>query len=161
MKKNFIQAMIITSILLLSCTKNNTYSVEGVVLNTNTLEPLDSVEVTLKDGVGVGTIISSDGANVISRVYTNSEGKFKISIKSKSNHAFLFLGKKGYEYINPNSTSDTRHYYVQDGHQNIILHMNGIAYFNSPFYKTSAPQKDQDSLKITLLSYEIIDERLK
>ena len=158
MKKIFIQTMIITSTLLLSCTKNNTYSVEGVVLNTNTLEPLDSVEVTLKDGVGVGTIIPSDGANVISRVYTNSEGKFKISIKSKSNHAFLFLGKKGYEYINPNSTSDTRHYYVQDGHQNIILLMNGIAYFNSPFYKTSAPQKDQDSLKITLLSYEKIDE---
>jgi hypothetical protein len=158
MKKIFIQTMIITSTLLLSCTKNNTYSVEGVVLNTNTLEPLDSVEVTLKDGVGVGTIIPSDGANVISRVYTNSEGKFKISIKSKSNHAFLFLGKKGYEYINPNSTSDTRHYYVQDGHQNIILHMNGIAYFNSPFYKTSAPQKDQDSLKITLLSYEDLNK---
>ena len=57
MKKIFIQTMIITSTLLLSCTKNNTYSVEGVVLNTNTLEPLDSVEVTLKDGVGVGTII--------------------------------------------------------------------------------------------------------
>jgi len=158
MKKIFIQTMIITSTLLLSCTKNNTYSVEGVVLNTNTLEPLDSVEVTLKDGVGVGTIIPSDGANVISRVYTNSEGKFKISIKSKSNHAFLFLGKKGYEYINPNSTSDTRHYYVQDGHQNIILHMNGIAYFNSPFYKTSATQKDQDSLKITLLSYEDLNK---
>ncbi len=158
MKKIFIQTMIITSTLLLSCTKNNTYSVEGVVLNTNTLEPLDSVEVTLKDGVGVGAIIPSDGANVISRVYTNSEGKFKISIKSKSNHAFLFLGKKGYEYINPNSTSDTRHYYVQDGHQNIILHMNGIAYFNSPFYKTSATQKDQDSLKITLLSYEDLNK---
>ncbi len=153
--------MIFTSIFLLSCTKNNIYSVEGVVLNTNTLEPLDSVEVTLKDGVGVGAIIPSDGANVISRVYTNSEGKFKISIKSKSNHAFLFLGKKGYEYINPNSTSDTRHYYVQDGHQNIILLMNGIAYFNSPFYKTSAPQKDQDSLKITLLSYEDLSDDLR
>ena len=39
--------------------------------------------------------------------------------------------------------------------------MDGIAYFNSPFYKTSAPQKDQDSLKITLLSYEKIDDKLR
>ena len=36
--------------------------------------------------------------------------------------------------------------------------MDGIAYFNSPFYKTSAPQKDQDSLKITLLSYEDLNK---
>jgi hypothetical protein len=161
MKKIFIQATLIVSMLLLSCTKKSIYSVEGVVLNTNTLEPLDSVEVTLTDGVGVGTIIPSNGANVISRVYTNSEGKFKISIESKSNHAFLFLDKKGYEYINPKTTSDTRHYPVLDGHQNIALKMNGIAYFNAPFYKTSAPQTNQDSLKITLLSYKDLEDDLR
>ena len=43
---------------------------------------------------------------------------------------------------------------IGQGSHEIDMQMDGIAYFNSPFYKTSVPQKDQDSLKITLLSYE-------
>ena len=149
---------IFLSLLGTSCKRENTYLVEGVVVNRITQEPLEGVKMTLNDGLGVGGIFPSDEIEVSNVTYTDEQGKFKIQIKSKSNHAVLWLSKQGYEFQIQESTSDTRFYGINDEYTSVKLEMDGIAYFNSPFYKTSAPQKDQDSLKITLLSYEDLNK---
>jgi hypothetical protein len=75
----------------------------------------------------------------------------------------LYPSKQAYEFNykrSETSGSTDGFRYVNRGSQEIDMQMDGIAYFNSPFYKKSASQKDQDSLKISLLSYEKIDELL-
>ena len=89
---------IFLSLLGTSCKRENTYLVEGVVVNRITQEPLEGVKMTLNDGLGVGGIFPSDEIEVSNVTYTDAQGKFKIQIKSKSNHAVLWLSKQGYEF---------------------------------------------------------------
>jgi len=161
MKKIMITTLIFAlSIVGISCKKEIIYTVEGVVLNKITQQPLEGVRVTLEDGLRVGGILPNE-VEVSGETFTNAEGRFKVEIKSKSGPAVLWVSKVGYEYKDEKSTSDVRYIGVREGYQNITVNMDGIAYFNSPFYKTSVPQKDQDSLKITLLSYEDLDDDLR
>ena len=132
---------IFLSLLGTSCKRENTYLVEGVVVNRITQEPLEGVKMTLNDGLGVGGIFPSDEIEVSNVTYTDAQGKFKIQIKSKSNHAVLWLSKQGYEFQIQESTSDTRFYGINDEYTSVKLEMDGLAYFNPIFKKISSISK--------------------
>ena len=63
---------IFLSLLGTSCKRENTYLVEGVVVNRITQEPLEGVKMTLNDGLGVGGIFPSDEIEVSNVTYTDA-----------------------------------------------------------------------------------------
>jgi len=140
------------------------FEARGRVTNKVTGEPIEGVKITLENGAAGSFLGNTTNPDVEDVTYTDANGFYEIKINVNHNHAFLYPSKQGYEfkYKRTETSGSTDGFrYVKRGSQEIDMEMDGIAYFNSPFYKTSATQKDQDSLKITLLSYEDLDDDLR
>ena len=157
--------LLIAILIIYSCkNKDELYLFEarGRVTNKVTGEPLEGVKITLENGAAGSFLGNTTNPDVEDVTYTDANGFYEIKINVNHNHAFLYPSKQGYEfkYKRTETSGSTDGFrYVKRGSQEIDMEMDGIAYFNSPFYKTSAPQKDQDSLKITLLSYKDLSEQ--
>jgi hypothetical protein len=157
--------LLIAILIIYSCkNKDELYLFEarGRVTNKVTGEPIEGVKITLENGAAESWFGSSSNPEVKAVAYTDANGFYEIKINANHNHAFLYPSKQAYEFKYKASETDGSSdgfRYVNRGSQEIDMQMDGIAYFNSPFYKTSAPQKDQDSLKITLLSYKDLSEQ--
>ncbi len=160
------KVILLIAISIISSCKNKDelylFEARGRVTNKVTGEPIEGVKITLENGSAESWFGSSSNPEVKAVTYTDANGFYEIKINANHNHAFLYPSKQAYEfnYKRTETSGSTDGFrYVNRGSQEIDMQMDGIAYFNSPFYKTSAPQKDQDSLKITLLSYESIGEQ--
>ncbi len=160
------KVILLIAISIISSCKNKDelylFEARGRVTNKVTGEPIEGVKITLENGAAESWFGSSSNPEVKAVTYTDANGFYEIKINANHNHAFLYPSKQAYEfnYKRTETSGSTDGFrYVNRGSQEIDMQMDGIAYFNSPFYKTSAPQKDQDSLKITLLSYESIGEQ--
>ena len=164
MKKTMITTLIFAlSIVGVSCKREKEFEARGRVTNKITGEPIEGVKVILRNGLAGSITGNSSNPDVIDVAYTDANGFYHVKIKADHNHALLSPGKEGYEFkyqVLETDGSYNGFRSIGQGSHEIDMQMDGIAYFNSPFYKTSATQKDQDSLKISLLSYEKIDELL-
>ena len=157
-----IATTIIVLATTVSCKRERLYEAKGQVLNAVTGEPVVGAKVYLNDELGNNDpILSSDGIENSDVALTDNEGRYHVKIMTKSGKGIISVGKSGYEFnVYSENGNVVKHWtMIGEGTTNLNLILEGIAYFNSPFYKTSAPQKDQDSLKITLLSYESIGEQ--
>ena len=159
---------IVTTIIVLattiSCKRERLYEAKGQVLNAVTGEPVVGAKVYLNDELGNNDpILSSDGIENSDVALTDNEGRYHVKIMTKSGKGIISVGKSGYEFnVYSENGNVVKHWtMIGEGTTNLNLILEGIAYFNSPFYKTTAPQKDQDSLKITLLSYEDLNIGLR
>ena len=158
-----IATTIIVLATTISCKRERLYEAKGQVLNAVTGEPVVGAKVYLNDELGNNDpILSSDGIENSDVALTDNEGRYHVKIMTKSGKGIISVGKSGYEFnVYSENGNVVKHWtMIGEGTTNLNLILEGLAYFNSPFYKTSAPQKDQDSLKISLLSYEKIDELL-
>jgi hypothetical protein len=164
-----IATTIIVLATTVSCKRERLYEAKGQVLNAVTGEPVVGAKVYLNDELGNNDpILSSDGIENSDVALTDNEGRYHVKIMTKSGKGIISVGKIGYEFnVYSENGNVVKHWtMIGEGTTNLNLILEGLAYFNSPFYKTSAPQKDQDSLKITLLSYEdlnviyLLDPRL-
>jgi hypothetical protein len=113
-------------------------SIEGKVINSGSKTPIDSVLVTLQDGVGSSGVFSlgssnTKGSGLYTTTYTNKEGSFKISLKCDK--PALSLTKKGYEFVILNGGSgQSIKGYNPGNYTNEILGLWAQAYF-SPIIK--------------------------
>ena len=151
-----IATTIIVLATTVSCKRERLYEAKGQVLNAVTGEPVVGAKVYLNDELGNNDpILSSDGIENTDVALTDNEGRYHVKIMTKSGKGIISVGKSGYEFnVYSENGNVVKHWtMIGEGTTNLNLILEGIAYFNSPFYKTSAPQKDQDSLKITLLWY--------
>jgi hypothetical protein len=162
------KVILLIAITCISSCKNKDelylFEARGRVTNKVTGEPLEGVKITLENGAAGSFLGNTANPDVEDVTYTDVNGFYHVKINANHNHAFLYPSKQGYEfkYKRTETSGSTDGFrYVKRGSQEIDMEMDGIAYFNSPFYKTSAPQKDQDSLKITLLSYEDLSDDLR
>jgi hypothetical protein len=161
--KNVVSIVTIVIVLFssVSCKRERLYEAKGRVLNAVTGEPIVGAKVYLNDELGNSDpILSSDGIENSDVVLTDNEGRYHVKIMTKSGKGIISVGKSGYEFnVYSENGNVVKHWtMIGEGTTNLDLILEGLAYFNSPFYKTSASQTNQDSLKITLLSYEKIDE---
>ncbi|MEY5040822.1 MAG: hypothetical protein RLZZ414_353 [Bacteroidota bacterium] len=159
-----IATTIIVLATTISCKRERLYEAKGQVLNAVTGEPVVGAKVYLNDELGNNDpILSSDGIENSDVALTDNEGRYHVKIMTKSGKGIISVGKSGYEFnVYSENGNVVKHWtMIGEGTTNLNLILEGIAYFNSPFYKTSAPQKDQDSLKITLLSYEDLNIGLR
>ena len=157
--------ILLIAILIISSCKNKDelylFEARGRVTNKVTGEPIKGVKITLENGAAGSFLGNTANPDVEDVTYTDANGFYHVKINANHNHAFLYPSKQGYEfkYKRTETSGSTDGFrYVNRGSNEIDMEMDGIAYFNSPFYKTSAPQTDQDHLKITLLSYENLEE---
>jgi hypothetical protein len=159
-----IATTIIVLATTVSCKRERLYEAKGQVLNAVTGEPVVGAKVYLNDELGNNDpILSSDGIENSDVALTDIEGRYHVKIMTKSGKGIISVGKSGYEFnVYSENGNVVKHWtMIGEGTTNLNLILEGIAYFNSPFHKTSAPQKDQDSLKITLLSYEDLNIGLR
>jgi hypothetical protein len=159
-----IATTIIVLATTISCKRERLYEAKGQVLNAVTGEPVVGAKVYLNDELGNNDpILSSDGIENSDVALTDNEGRYHVKIMTKSGKGIISVGKSGYEFnVYSENGNVVKHWtMIGEGTTNLNLILEGIVYFNSPFYKTSAPQKDQDSLKITLLSYEDLNIGLR
>lgn len=131
-------ALIILFLLLLfSCKKEDetlVTTIEGIVVNTGSKEPVDSVKVIAVDGVSNYDPFfgSSDnpGTGKYVILYTNKQGKFSVSIKG--NYPCIFLVKDGYRFVvfTYGSSENYKTYVAGKTYKNEFLSMVATAYFN-------------------------------
>jgi len=159
-----IATTIIVLATTVSCKRERLYEAKGQVLNAVTGEPVVGAKVYLNDELGNSDpILSSDGIENSDVVLTDNEGRYHVKIMTKSGKGIISVGKSGYEFnVYSENGNVVKHWtMIGEGTTNLDLILEGLAYFNAPFYKTSAPQTNQDSLKITLLSYEDLEDDLR
>ncbi len=85
MKKSFLLILLSGMIFISACEKKvrtTTTIVSGTVINAFTNHPIDSVKVSLLDGVSTaGEIIPGNTSSGLTNfAYTDKEGKFKVQI---------------------------------------------------------------------------------
>ena len=155
-----IQILFLISLSLYSCKKEEYLSiVTGQVLNKATQLPISGAIVQLSDGTAVEDwLLSSSGATVVNIDTTDEYGRFHLQIKSESQNVEFIAYKSGYEY---QAGSSMGHTSLQTGGHNITAILQGKAYFNSPFIKNSYLVNKNDSLILTLLSYEDLKDDLR
>ena len=81
----YITAIFVSLLIVISCEKKvrtTTTIVSGTVINAFTNHPIDSVKVSLLDGVSTaGEIIPGNTSSGLTNfAYTDKEGKFKVQI---------------------------------------------------------------------------------
>ena len=135
-----------------------TTTVSGKVINFGSKEPIEGVEVYLKDGIGssffgVDGNTSSDKRN---ETVTDENGEFTVTLTG-SYEAALSMGKEGYEFDpdwNDGVSVGVRGYgYGGGNYENQVFELKAEAYFRGVF-ENSGASSDQDTLNITLLSYK-------
>ena len=134
-------------ITFVGCTKEIPETIiEGKVINAGSKQPVDSVLVTLQDGVNGGDSFfgssNTAGSKTQQNTYTNKDGAFKISIKSNS--PYLSLTKIGYEFIVMDGGAGQSIKYYQSGkvYSNEILGIWASAYFNPILKGKNCTAKD-------------------
>lgn len=139
--------IIIAFLSTTACSKDHEYTtrVSGVVLNYGSKEPIDSVLIGLKDGVGAsGFSVLPASTDKRSVTYTDADGRFDIELSGEYG-AFLFMEKEGYEFTN----IEVKPY--EDGdHDNEVLEMYAPAFFN-PYFVSNTTNKNF-SIKMPLVS---------
>lgn len=137
----------IFGVILFSCTDNeHTTLVSGIVRNYGSKEPIDSVRVELKDGVGASGFsvlpASTDKKNI---AYTDSEGRFDLELSGEYT-AFISIGKAGYEFTNIEIKP-----YSPGEHVNQILEMYAYTLFH-PVLVSREPSFPDDQIKFEFIS---------
>ena len=86
--------LIVMAIVMVACTKKEEKLphtvVEGYVIHSGTKQPLDSVRVSIWDGIGTNT------QNNYDTTYTNAQGFFHIEVDG--NEPVMFLYKKNFSF---------------------------------------------------------------
>lgn len=151
---NIILAISLLLPIFNSCKKDAYHTiVEGKVVNWGSKQPIDSVLVTLKDGVasGGGWVDLGNGGGTSSTkkstVYTNEKGEFKVEL-SGENQAVLYLSKKGYTFHTQEGGIKG---YSDGSFKNEVLEMEANAFFD-PIFTSKNKTYDSDTLIIKMLS---------
>ena len=152
--KILIQLLLVLFISLsTSCIKRD-FEIKGVVINKSTGLVMEGVKVVLQDGLeGQDSFIGGTEPENFDSVFSNSNGKFKVSIRTSSSNGFIYGQKDGYRQITEQGTIQGVNR-IDDKNDSYIIEMEGYAYFNSPFQKNSGAEKSTDSLIFAILSYE-------
>ncbi len=129
MKKSFLLILLSGMIFISSCEKKvrtTTTIVSGTVINAGSKQPIDSVKVTLLDGVSTaGEIISGNTTSGNKNVaYTDKEGKFRVEITGEY-EAYIAFSKEKYEAPNGGLIK----YFSKGIHDNEIFEMKAEAFF--------------------------------
>ncbi len=98
----YLTGILALLVIAASCEKKErTTVVSGTVINAFSNQPIDSVKVSLLDGVSTaGEIIPGNTSSGLSNVaYTNKEGKFKVQITGEY-EPFLAFSKQDYKAPN-------------------------------------------------------------
>ena len=141
-----------------------TTTVSGKVVNFGSREPIEGAYVYLKDGVGSSGVVIVDGntsSNKRSETLTNADGEFTVSLTGE-HAAYLGVGKEGYqEFIvaNEGAAVGVKSYGFGGNYENQVLELKAEAFFNGAFANSSL-SSDQDTLNITLLSYESLTSQM-
>ncbi len=99
MKKSFLLILLSGMLFISACEKKDrTTIVSGKVINAGSKQPIDSVKVSLLDGVSTaGEIIPGNTTSGKKNIaYTDKEGKFRVEITGDY-EPFLSLSKQDYE----------------------------------------------------------------
>ena len=85
MKKSFLLIILFGMLFISACEKKvrtTTTIVSGTVINAGSKQPIDSVKVTLLDGVSTAGEINSGNTTSGNKnvAYTDKEGKFRVEI---------------------------------------------------------------------------------
>jgi len=142
----YITAIIALLVIAASCEKKErTTVVSGTVINAGSKQPIDSVLVTLLDGVSTaGEIIPGNTTSGKKNVaYTDKEGNFRVEITGEYD-AFIAFSKEKYEA--PSGGLITG---VSSGvHQNMFFEMQSKAEFCGVF---KSIHSDPEELRIVFL----------
>ncbi|MEJ0031616.1 MAG: hypothetical protein WDO15_15125 [Bacteroidota bacterium] len=145
-------------IVLIACDQpEHVTTVNGTVINFGSRQPMAGARVTLTDGVGGDWLLpgANTSSSAFSQIYTDSLGKFSISLKGKY-QASLSVGMKDCEY-DPN-WSDGISIGVRGlapgTHDDVICELRAYAWFNATFQEKPGPTAD--SLEVNLLWYDIL-----
>ena len=139
--------------VLYSCNKEIPVThVSGVVVNSGTNQPIDSVSVIIQDGVASDNILGSQknvGTGASQEVLTSKDGKFEFNFKA--NNPFISATKKQYRFHNPNGAYEI--YELLPGNTyKLTLKMDAYAFFN-PFFKSISPVSSNDTVIVYILVY--------
>jgi len=143
------------------CKKEKQFTyIEGIVINTGSKQPIDSVLVSLHDGLGSSVLLGGGqtvGSENTVTTYTDKNGHFKISILADA--PFLWLSKNGYRFVQvaPSGTlsTDPKSYLSGSNNSNQVLTLWANAYFQGIFKgRSSLPTDsiyfDEASQKVSL-----------
>ena len=125
-------------------------TISGIVVNYGTLQPIDSMLVTVISGAGKGTFGDTKGSGSEVSVYTDMNGKFTVTIKG--DNLFLYMKKERYRY-DDEIFGAYKSYTAGRVYSNEVLKLNAYAIFDGYFYCPSC--LDTDS------SYLIDDDYIK
>lgn len=123
--------MFILMVMLLSCKKEIPVThVSGIVVNSGTNKPIDSVEVRIQDGMLSDNLSGGKtytGSGAIQKYITSSDGKFEFNFKA--NNPYILASKKQYRFRNPNGAYEI--YELLPGNTyNLSLQLDAYAFFN-------------------------------
>ena len=159
LKITFSSVILFCLLQIVSSCKSELYStvVTGKVINSVTKQPIEGAIVKISDESGGGSILfSANEATVIDYDTTDANGLFSVSIKSKSKDVQFVANKSSYEYVDEDSGAEGIS--IGYGIHNLDAKLKGLAYFNAPFQKSSSTTSDNDSLRISILSYDNLME---
>jgi len=129
---------VIILVLYAGCKKNLVTTIEGQVVNFGSKQPIDSVKVIFNDGWINGGASSSGNRDF---AYTDANGHFKITTEVGT--PFLYLSKRGYEFVVPSSgSSDDTKYFAPGRYYNVELDLRAVAYFQGVFKGKSSLRND-------------------
>jgi hypothetical protein len=138
--------MLLFIVILYSCVKEiPTTHVSGIVVNSGTNQPIDSVSILIQDGVA-----SDNTGSSASKVYiTSSNGKFDLEIKS--GNPFISAIKKNYRFFNPKGAYEI-YPLIAGNTYKLTLKLDAYAFFN-PFIKSTQPVSSKDTIIIRIMVY--------
>lgn len=131
-------------------------TINGTVINFGSRQPLAGARVTLTDGIE-GGILFPDADTYSDRwsvVYTDSLGRFSISLKGEHQASFS-VGMKDCTY-DPNwndGISVGVRGFPFGTHDDVLCELKAYAYFN-PLLKNNPGEIQADSVKVSVLWYD-------
>jgi hypothetical protein len=128
-------------------------TINGTVINLGSRQPMAGAKVTLTDGIGGNWLNLSTSSDVFSVVYTDSLGKFSITLKGKHQASFS-VGMKDCEY-DPDwhdGISIGVRGFSPGVHDDVICELWAYAWFDATFQEKPGPAAD--SLSVDLFRYD-------
>jgi hypothetical protein len=131
----------ITAFLLVTCSKEKppVSTISGIVVNYGSLQPIDSVEVSVISGNGGGQFGATAGSGEEVKTYTDKNGQFSITITGEA--LLLYLYKKKYRY-DDEIFGAYKSYTAGINYQNEVLKLQAYARFDGYFQCKTCLESD-------------------
>ncbi len=135
-----------------SCKRKHLFDISGVVTNKANGQPIEGAEIWLRDN------LDRNDPSIVQVVgISDAKGNYRVKIETEKSSGLLIGGKLGYRWVNPNDGSEVV-CGVSSGVKQLNLQLEGTALFNGYFQKNSSTPKSTDVIKISLLSYDNMNE---